>query len=120
MTKYPKFKPEEKRGNRLSTLQIKQIKSLFKSGKNTLQISKEMKINKVTVRRHTDPKFKKRNNDYHNKYISTRRQNDPEFKKKLDKYRVRLRRIQYQKYPVIKERHKQYSINQYKRLKTTK
>lgn len=107
MTKYPKFKPEEKRGNRLTTQQINEIKSLFKSGKNAFQISKQMKIGHNTARRHTDPVYKKKSNDDSNKRVTKKYNSDPEYRKNTNATRAKNLLIQRHTYPKLNEYNKE-------------
>jgi len=60
--KYPKLKPEQRRNQKLTPMMIAKIKQLHKSGLSVWNISKKLGFKYETIKRQTDPEFKKQFN----------------------------------------------------------
>ena len=113
--KYPALKPQQRRNQKLTELQIKHIKSEFTGGKSAWKISQEMKIKYETARRYVDPEFKEKLNNYFNKYNKQKYHDDPEFKKYVSETRKRTQFEQRKRHPELEEYNRQKSIEQRKR-----
>ena len=119
MPVYPKFKPEETRGNRLSEHKIKQIKEMFASGINKYQISIKLGISYESAKRHTDLELKNKMNEYHRKNNKKKYHNDLELKKKLNETRRKNLLIQIHSNPKLNEYNRKKS-EEYRKKKTIK
>ena len=119
MIAYPKFKPSEKRGNRLSEQKIKQIKKLFASGLDKYQIALRLGISHVVVRIHIDPEFRKKKNKLSNERMKKKYHNDLEFKRKLNETRRKNLLIQRQLNPKLDEYNRKKS-KEFRKKKTIK